>query len=184
MKLTMIRHGDTEATLRRLYYGSTDLPLLPQSAQALEANAALYPKAPRYFTSGMLRTEQTFQTIYGDQPHEILPGLREMDFGRFEMHSYEELKDDPDYRRWCEDSEHLPCPGGEDAQAVLVRSLQAIDGLLEAGIDACGVIHGGVIASLMMHWFGGIRYDYSLAPGQGFTVTFSGKTPERYEKIP
>lgn len=48
----------------------------------------------------------------------------------------------------------------------------------------CGVIHGGVIASLMMHWFGGIRYDYSLAPGQGFTVTFSGKNPERYEKIP
>ena len=49
MKLTLIRHGDTEATLRRLYYGSTDLPLLPQSAQALEANAALYPKAPRYY---------------------------------------------------------------------------------------------------------------------------------------
>ena len=83
MKLTLIRHGDTEATLRRLYYGSTDLALLPQSAQALAANAALYPKANRYFTSGMLRTEQTFQTIYGDQPHEILPGLREMDFGRF-----------------------------------------------------------------------------------------------------
>ena len=45
MKLTMIRHGDTEATLRRLYYGSTDLALLPQSAQALAANAARYPKA-------------------------------------------------------------------------------------------------------------------------------------------
>ena len=77
-----------------------------------------------------------------------------------------------------------PDPGGEDAQAVLARSLQAVEDLLEAGIDACGVIHGGVIALLMMHWFGGIRYDYSLAPGQGFTVTFSGKAPECYEKIP
>ena len=184
MKLTLIRHGDTKATLLRLYYGSTDLPLLPQSAQALAANAARYPKAPRYFTSGMVRTEQTFQAIYGPLPHKILPGLREMDFGRFEMHSYEELKDDPDYCHWCEDSEHLPCPGGEDAQAVLARSLQAVEDLLEAGIDTCGVIHGGVIALLMMHWFGGIRYDYSLAPGQGFTVTFSGKAPECYEKIP
>ena len=69
MKLTLIRHGDTEATLRRLYYGSTDLPLLPQSAQALEANAALYPKANRYFTSGMILTEQNRQTMSADQPH-------------------------------------------------------------------------------------------------------------------
>ena len=116
MKLTLIRHGDTRATRLRLYYGSKDLALLPQSAQALAANAARYPKAPRYFTSGMVRTEQTFQAIYGPLPHKILPGLREMDFGRFEMHSYEELKDDPDYCHWCEDSEHLPCPGGEDAR--------------------------------------------------------------------
>ena len=29
MKLTLLRHGITEGNRRRLYYGSTDLPLLP-----------------------------------------------------------------------------------------------------------------------------------------------------------
>ena len=183
MKLFLLRHGLTEANARRLYYGRTDLPLSPEGRRLLKA-AKKPPAAAVYYTSGLRRAEETLALLCPGAAHSVIPELREMDFGRFEMHSYEELKDDPDYRHWCEDSEHLPCPGGEDAQAVLARSLQAIDGLLEAGIDACGVIHGGVIASLMMHWFGGIRYDYSLAPGQGFTVTFSGKNPERYEKIP
>ena len=30
MRLTLLRHGETEANRRRLYYGATDLPLLPE----------------------------------------------------------------------------------------------------------------------------------------------------------
>ena len=30
MKLTLLRHGITEVNRRRLYYGSTDLPLLSE----------------------------------------------------------------------------------------------------------------------------------------------------------
>ena len=115
MKLTLLRHGQTEGSLRDLYYGATDLPVLPESLAALHESAGRYPTAPRYYTSGLLRTEQTLQAIYGDVPHTALPGLREMDFGDFEMRSYEELKDDPAFRRWMTDSEHNPCPNGESA---------------------------------------------------------------------
>ena len=41
MKLTLIRHGITRGNLERLYYGSTDLPLLPESAERLKKRAAL-----------------------------------------------------------------------------------------------------------------------------------------------
>ena len=83
MKLTLLRHGITEGNRRRLYYGSTDLPLLQEGWEALEDLRAQggYPTATRYYTSGMIRTEQTLLALYGPVSHEVLPGLREMDFG-------------------------------------------------------------------------------------------------------
>ena len=167
MKLTLLRHGQTEGSLRELYYGAADIPVLPESLAALHANAAAYPTAPRYFTSGLLRTEQTLQAIYGDVPHTRLPGLREMDFGDFEMRSYEELKDDPAFRCWAEDSEHNPCPNGESAPQTMV----------------C-VIHGGVIAGFMMTWFGGLRVDWYRAAGTGYQVTFENGVPTGWVRVP
>ncbi len=77
MKLTLLRHGITEGNRRRLYYGSTDLPLLPEGWAALEAMRARggYPQAIRYYTSGMIRTEQTLRALYGPVPHEAGDGF-------------------------------------------------------------------------------------------------------------
>ena len=102
MQLTLIRHGQTEGNLRNLYYGSTDLPLTKTGADALRSDPPAAPQALHYYTSGMRRTEQTFAILFGAQPHEILPGLREIDFGHFEMRSYADLKEDPEFQAWCE----------------------------------------------------------------------------------
>ena len=50
MKLTLIRHGETEGSRRDLYYGAADIPVLPDSLKALEekAKAGVYPTAGRY----------------------------------------------------------------------------------------------------------------------------------------
>ena len=61
MILTLIRHGQTEGSINDLYYGAADIPVLPESLAELHENAARYPTAPRYFTSGMLRTERPTQ---------------------------------------------------------------------------------------------------------------------------
>lgn len=119
MKLTLLRHAQTEGSLRNLYYGAADIPALPESLSELHRRAGDYPTAQRYYTSGMLRTEQTLAAIYGNVPHTRLPGLREMDFGDFEMKSYEELKDTPAYQAWITDVEHNPCPHGESTPQVL-----------------------------------------------------------------
>ena len=107
-----------------------------------------------------------------------------MDFGDFEMKSYEELKDTPAYQAWITDVEHNPCPHGESAPQVLRRSLAAITPVVQGTEDAVCVIHGGVTAGLMMAWFGGGRYDYSVSPGQGFQVTFREGQPVSYTRIP
>ena len=184
MKLTLLRHGQTEGSLRELYYGAADIPVLPESLAALHANAAAYPTAPRYFTSGLLRTEQTLRAIYGDVPHTRLPGLREMDFGDFEMRSYEELKDDPAFRRWAEDSEHNLCPNGESAPQTMARNMAAMETVLAQPEDAVCVIHGGVIAGFMMTWFGGLRVDWYRAAGTGYQVTFENGVPTGWVRVP
>ena len=104
MKLTLLRHGDTAGSRDDLYYGAADIPVLPDSLETLaqRAKTGVYPTAARYYTSGLLRTEQTLRALYGDVAHTQLPGLREMDFGDFEMKSYAELKDDPAFQAWCE----------------------------------------------------------------------------------
>ncbi len=65
MKLTLIRHGETEGSRRDLYYGAADIPVLPDSLKALEekAKAGVYPTAGRYCISGMLRTVQTLRAL-------------------------------------------------------------------------------------------------------------------------
>lgn len=107
-----------------------------------------------------------------------------MNFGDFEMKSYQELKDTAAYQAWIADVEHNPCPNGESAPQVLARNRAAMARVLAAGEDAVCVIHGGVTAGLMMTWFGGGRYDYSVKPGTGFTVTFRDGKPVSYERVP
>ena len=186
MKLTLLRHGETEGSRNGLYYGAADIPVLPESLEELSKRAAggVYPTGKSYYTSGMLRAEQTLRAIYGDVAFTVLPGLREMDFGDFEMRPYTgDLENDPAFRAWAEDGEHNVCPNGESAPQVLERSLEAIGPVLAAGEDAVCVIHGGVTSGLMMHWFGGTRYDYSPVPGTGFQVTFRDGKPESYIHI-
>ena len=122
MKLTLLRHGETDGSRRDLYYGAADIPALPESLAALHENAAAYPRAKRYYTSGLLRTEQTLEAIYGPVAHQQLPGLQEMNFGDFEMKSYQELKDTAAYQAWITDVEHNVCPNGESAPQVLERN--------------------------------------------------------------
>ena len=186
MKLTLLRHGDTAGSRDDLYYGAADIPVLPDSLEMLaeRAKTGVYPTAARYYTSGLLRTEQTIRALYGDVPHTQLPGLREMDFGDFEMKSYAELKDDPAFQTWCQDAEHNACPHGESAPQVLARNLAAIQPVLDAGEDAVCVIHGGVIAGFMMTWFGGLRVDWYRKAGTGYQVTFENGAPIGWVRVP
>ena len=189
MKLILLRHGITEGNRRRLYYGRTDIPLLPEGADALRrlADGGGYGTARRYYTTGLLRTEQTLAILYGDVPHEVLPGLREIDCGDWEMKSYEELKEDPVYLRWCRDTFHCPCPNGESFEEVQRRALAALAPVLAQGEDAVCVTHGGVISLLLQAWFSvPVEQSYirTPAPGTGYEITVENGTPVSYRNVP
>ena len=191
-KIYLLRHGWTRADRHRLYCGSTDIPLTKSGAAELQkaAEEFSYPSLEdcRVYTSGMLCAEQTLKVIWGAREHEKLPALREMDFGAFEMHSYEELKDDAQYIEWLQgDNDANVCPGGESGAEMKKRAIAAFTALSGNAGSALVVTHGGVIAAIMAHLFPGEgknRYSWQPQPGCGYTLFFEGLRPTGYECLP
>ena len=177
-RLVLLRHGRTEGTERRLYYGATDLPLLECGVQELKdaAGRGVYP-APGGFsfvTTGMRRTNQTLRAIYGDVPFSVLEDLREVNFGIFEMKHYEELKDLPVYQAWLAGDwfRNVP-PQGESFAASEARILRGLAALLARREDTICVCHGGTILTAMQQLFpeeGKDGYAWQPKPGFGYAV--------------
>ena len=184
MKLILIRHGNTEANEKHLYCGSTDLPLSEAGKAALSPRALPDLPGLRIVTSGLARCEQTLEALYGDVPHEQDPAFREMDFGAFEMRSYEQMKDESAYQAWISgDNEANICPGGESGNQMKARVLAGLERLRSDGRDTLLVTHGGVIAAVMAHLFpeeNKNRYQWQPAPGGGYIADLDKKTYAPY----
>ncbi len=178
MKLILFRHGKTAANERHLYCGATDLPLSElgrAELRAIRASGALPSlEGFRVIVSGALRCRETLFELYGDVPFEVDPAFREMDFGDFEMRSYEEMKNDPAYIAWITgDNEANVAPHGESGLEMRARVLAALDRLLQEGRPAALFTHGGPIAAIMERLFPQehkTRYDWQPQPGRGYAV--------------
>ncbi|MBO5324005.1 MAG: histidine phosphatase family protein [Oscillospiraceae bacterium] len=179
MTIYLIRHGKTEANETHLYCGHTDLPLTNAGREELR-QLHYEIKNVRFITSGMKRTNETLQILFGDVPFDIDPRFREVDFGIFEMHSYEELKDTPDYQTWLTgDNEANIPPNGESGIQMKARVLQAFSEIRE---DTCIITHGGVIAAIMEQLFPNEnknRYEWQTRNGRGYVIR-----GDRYNMIP
>ena len=179
MTIYLIRHGKTEANEKHLYCGSTDLPLSDVGRAELE-KLRYDIKNVRFITSGMKRTNETLHLLFGDVPYEVDPRFREVDFGIFEMQSFEQLKDTPDYGAWLtgDNDANIP-PQGESGVHMKARVLNAFSEIKE---DTCIIAHGGVIAAIMEYQFpeeNKNRYQWQPKNGCGYIIR--GNT---YEELP
>ena len=179
MIIYLIRHGKTSANEKHLYCGSTDLPLSDAGKEEL-CSVHYDIKNVRFISSGMKRTDETLRILFGDVPYEVEPRLQEVDFGIFEMHSYEELKATPEYGSWLtgDNDANIP-PQGESGVQMKERVLAAFSEIKE---DTCIITHGGCIASIMEHLFPGEgknRYEWQPKNGCGYIIR--GNT---YEELP
>lgn len=177
MTVYLIRHGMTVANEQHLYCGSTDVPLSTRGRAEL-AKKHYTIENVRFVTSGMRRTDETLRILF---PHAVAtadPRFREMDFGIFEMHSYEQLKADPQYLAWITgDNEANLAPQGESGVQLRCRVLEAFRDLHE---DTCVITHGGCIALLMAQLFPQERknrYEWQPKPGEGYAVDAGGYRP-------
>lgn len=189
-RLILIRHSLTTGNERRWYYGSADLPLSDAGRTLCKDKRGQLPvsQSAQFATTGMLRTEQTLQLLFGDVPHAVFPSLREMALGRFECRTYDELKDDADYQRWLSDVDGaFVIPGGESNAGFARRVEQGVQSLLRKYDGELVVVcHGGTIRRAMSALFpdsGRSFWDWKAEPCGGYLIDFRNSAPISYQSI-
>ena len=129
-----IRHGITQGILNKWYYGFEDLPLVDEGIKEIKDLKAqgIYPESGgSYYTSGMLRANQTLEAIYGKVPYTAIPDLKEMNFGQWECKTFDELQQLPGFDTWMNDrTGSFTFPGGESANIFSERAKKGLDELL------------------------------------------------------
>jgi len=182
MNIHLIRHGRTLANETGLYCGQTDVPLSDGGAGDILAlkEQGVYPGAEVFYTSGLLRAEQTLDIIYGNVGRKAVPELAEYGFGRFEMKTHPELMEMDGYLDWINDKTgEVRCPGGESKNEFEGRVIKAYEGVLKEVRDSgkCSALiacHGGVIVRIMGYLFPDGRgyYEWQPVQGRGYTILY------------
>ena len=193
MEIHLIRHGKTLANEQRLYCGQVDLPLSENGAKAIAQlnNQGIYPSAEIFFTSGLLRCEQTLDIICGEVQRKTIPDIAEFKFGLFEMKSYEDLKEHKDYQAWITDETGgYCCPKGESRNQFEKRVIDGFNSISEtirqSGFNSAFVVcHGGTIACIMEYLYPNTQnfYEWQPKPGRGYTLVCVSGRFQIYKKI-
>ncbi len=193
-ELYIIRHGISEGNVNDWFYGHTDLPLTEKGKKELsdQRELGMYPlhEGALCFTSGMTRTEQTFNIIFGDIEHSKIPQLMEINFGDYECRKYDEALAEEQFLKWNEDeSGETKFPNGESRNDFDERVREGLDlliGQFDKSKKVIAVIHGGVISKIFQLLFPeeiNNEWDFLPYPGHGYVIEFDGVTPTKYRSL-
>jgi broad specificity phosphatase PhoE len=133
MRLLLVRHGATDWNLQGRCQGTTDVELSKTGVQQAKEVASAFSREPvtAVYSSDLKRARQTAHLI--SQPHGLEvafePGLRELDHGKLEGLTFEEIRATfPDFMRcWRSEPAHAPVPGGERLVDVEKRAWAALN---------------------------------------------------------
>jgi probable phosphoglycerate mutase len=178
VRVTLVRHGETEWSENGRHTSVTDLALLPvgrDRAARLVAPLSEHSYA-LVLCSPLRRARETCELAgFGDRA-EIVDQLREWNYGEYEGLTTPEIRQRrPDWSLWRDG-----CPGGESpaqvqarAEAVIAR-LQAVDG------EALAFAHGHILRVLAARWVGLEAADgarLALSPGSISILAYERETP-------
>lgn len=169
--ICLIRHAKTRGNFEKRYIGRTDESICEKASLSRP-----YPAADIVVTSGMKRTDETAEAIYGRIEKITDKRLAESDFGDFEGKTYDELKGEPEYIKWIESGGTDPFPHGESRGDFSERCNDAFLEYAEkyAGKNIAFVVHGGTIMAVAERLFGGDFYDYQVENGGGYILEREG----------
>ena len=198
-RLSILRHGITDANENGIYIGKTDLPLSENGREALQEKYETheYPKVQRVYTSPLERAVQSAEILFHDRELVIVDDLREMEFGVFENLAVEDLIELDSYKKWLKGGLDNPPPNGESLRNMMLRcysalNLMILDMMKERITHAGAVTHSGILMN-MMSCFGLPKMkpmEFACDPGEGYEILVSammwqnGNTFEILGKIP
>jgi alpha-ribazole phosphatase len=135
LSLYLVRHGQTDYSLRNQFCGSIDPPLNATGMRMADALAARYGAVEwaGIYASPRLRTRQTAAPTAKLAGLEvgIEDGLREIAYGEWEGRSEAEVEtsDGERFRAWAAHPGRVGPPGGETAVQIAERALAAVDAI-------------------------------------------------------
>jgi alpha-ribazole phosphatase len=116
--IALFRHGLTEENKRKAYLGWNDSPLCSESQ-----NSATTSTYECYFSSDLKRCIHTANLLFPKEKCILLKDLREMNFGKWQGKTFEDLKDDNLYQQWIDAPLRTCPPDGESFQQFSDRVL-------------------------------------------------------------
>lgn len=176
--ILLLRHGATPPNTQHRFIGSTDISLSRVGRQQLKVVAAQLGTygLTRCFCSPMRRCRQTADIVLADADvrAEMLPELREIDFGSWEGLTFGEVPSAArkGIERWAKFDPDFCFPGGErlgDFTARVKRAARQISFVAEDKVIV--ITHGGVIRLLTCHFLGLPMRKYLLFEPQPASIT-------------
>lgn len=178
-RISVLRHGMTEANEKGIYIGKTDIPLSAKGAGEIAAKTDEfdYPSVHRVYSSPLRRCTETAEILFPETELKTVDDLRELDFGDFENKSVDELINNDDYKKWLKGGKDSRSPNGESLEEMTARTYKALHNIImdmmNDGITHSAMItHAGIISN-MLSCFGLPKYDPKTlnAPfGEGFDI--------------
>ena len=152
-RLVMLRHGETVGNSSVRFHGAADVPLSDAGRSQLRAASRSLRQEcfDLVVASPLRRSWEAAALVSGGAPVRIEDGLREIDFGRWEGLTSEEIerRDPVLHREWRARAPGFEYPGGElrvDFQTRVMAAFERIAATRAAAVLLVG--HKGVIRTL------------------------------------
>lgn len=194
MHLYLVRHGESVANQKQLFYGQSNHPLTPRGrAQASEAADKLrHIHFNRCIASDLIRAWDT--ALICTEGHtcrpEVCPDLREQNIGLMEDMSWEELaKQFPEsLNAYVHDWFGFIPPKGEAPEDMTIRVRRCLETVLASNEDTLIVAHNGPLTLILIllgiigqeqaysrEWFfsQGTYTDIEITEGKARLVVFN-----------
>ncbi|WP_179599989.1 histidine phosphatase family protein [Neobacillus driksii] len=182
--VALFRHGLTEENKRKAYLGWNDSPLCSESKKIYTNN-----RYDSYFSSDLPRCINTANILFPTNDLYLLSHLREMNFGKWEGKTYEDLKEVPLYQRWLSDPISYSPPEGESfvefTRRVSIGWEKITKDIFSQNIQRCAIItHGGVIRYLLSEFAPQHRdfWSWQVPHHHGYELVFAKEALGRRER--
>jgi len=152
-RIVLLRHGNTVGDSHERFHGSGDVALSDEGRrQVLAAGRKLATEVFDLVAASPLRRAWQSAALLSGGAHVLLvPEFREIDFGRWEGMTAEEIgaQDPVLYKEWREGAADFEFPGGERRAAFRERVAAGVEALAHTGAEnALVVAHRGVIRAI------------------------------------
>ncbi len=152
-KIILVRHGRTDWNDEFRFQGITDIPLNDAGIIQARKTASRLSGWPvdAVYSSPLQRALKTAEALCA--PHGLEPlavkDLEEINFGDWEGHSINSLKNRPEFFEWLKDPFFNMPPGAETWEMLKKRVNKAVNAILNDGHRHIAIVsHGGIMRVL------------------------------------